>query len=302
MKKFTLNISAGANNPVPIEDVVRVLKGFQDMVTDFALMKANIQKGAGRYKDDLKETTQVVITGVRESSVEVDVAPKEQDIDMFGVNHFPLQVFDSATKTMESICNRDMDAIKKEIPDVSQRRRILPKINRWLPSKSGSIKATYKTGRKKAAPLQALNRTMMSELLEEKDIQKKVIHTVLAEIKGIATVDENGIFQNVQKLISMEEINALHIDKIAGSKYEYTFEPALLFKIEEEDGNRLIHQDDIGLITHATEEEDLMEAIGIEIDFLYAEYVEENDDNLHETGLELKKNLKAAILHRGIRG
>ncbi|MCH7731803.1 MAG: hypothetical protein IIB44_04705, partial [Candidatus Marinimicrobia bacterium] len=111
---FKIKITAGDDNPVPVSDVVKIFKGFQEMVYSFAEMKASLSRTKrGPKSKELKEICELLISQVEKGSIVFHVTTREPKKTLFGVDRFGIDVLTKSQQMLGWISESNVEKIKE---------------------------------------------------------------------------------------------------------------------------------------------------------------------------------------------
>ncbi len=292
------------NAPIPAKDVYETLMKFQDLMYTFAGMKAKLSSSKkGRKSKSMRNICELLIADVKRGSVTISLVPKDPELDLFGYNSFGQDVLNDTGKIYSYISTNDENNIKKIIPDDYHRTKIINKIQTTIPSEKSTINLYIKTTETGQFKTQRLAPELLKEITIQplKLIAEEEVTHQLVDIIGIAALDSEGGFKKLENIYNVNpNVKGIVLDRVEGNIYSYVFTKELFFKIKKTDNYITVQQSDLNIDTYYQKDEDLHKTLGEELDFLWAEYAEAEDEHLHSTGIAFKKTLLSIIFERKI--
>lgn len=286
---------------MPVSDVVKIFKGFQEMVYSFAEMKASLSRTKrGPRSKELKEICELLISQVEKGSIVFHVTTREPKKTLFGVDRFGIDVLTKSQQMLGWISESNVEKIKELAPDKGYRDKIVRKAQNFLPKKNSETTMIIKGPEIGEIEVSQLEKEILNQVVIPLSRPENQISTKLADIKGIAFFDSEDIFQGFDTVLEIEELPGIALNSVQGKHYTYVFSNRLYFDVKDVDDIKLITQSDLDIITYCESHEDIGEVLGKEFDILWLEYVEAEDETLDKSAAELKKRVLDIVTTRTI--
>lgn len=295
------SLSDGNGSPVPVNEVKEFLRNIQIMAYNMAESKAMRDPSKRGIKTkNIKEACALHIVNMLFASAEFEITTLEPTGDLFGMD-IGLEVLQDTSNIFKHLHDENEPAIRNMIPDPKHRNKVIRRARAAIPPKKSGRFLSVTTSGFEISEFTRPSRSKLKDLIPSYEESPPVpVTEKYIDAKGFVLVDQDNNIKNWERIVSFEEVDSLLLHEVRGALYTYRFKELQPFILQREEEEFVATFEPLGIIVSGRTDKELYSSLGDEFDFLWADYAQEDDGALHDSGKRMKNYLLDLIVDRVI--